>query len=86
MSSSLPVCSAQTNEAYVAFQFVLNVLQHPEFMAQQAKTDFIDKHPELFDFPASQDRGNKTLNYLAEVSELGRPRLSFNVIIALTLA
>lgn len=53
--------------------FVLNVLKHPEFMAQQAKTDFIEKWPDLFNFAESADRGSKILNYLAEVKVNGHP-------------
>ena len=51
--------------------FVRNVLRHPVFMAQEAKTDFIETYKEdLFKFPPQRDRANKVLKYLAEVQVL----------------
>lgn len=53
--------------------FLRNVLRHPVFLAGSAATDFIDLHPELFQFPPQRDRGNKILRYLAEVKVNGHP-------------
>lgn len=54
--------------------FIVNVLAHPEFLAGQARTDFIERHyAKLFNFPPLRDRGNKLLKYLAEVTVNGHP-------------
>ncbi len=39
--------------------FIANVLRHPDFVGGKARTDFIEAHPELFQFPPLRDRGNK---------------------------
>lgn len=53
--------------------FLENVLNHPTFMTGLAKTTFIDDTPELFIFSPLRDRGNKTLQYLGEVTVNGFP-------------
>lgn len=47
--------------------FLLNVLQHPQFLSGAVDTYFIDEHPQLFKFRASQNRAQKLLRYLGEV-------------------
>jgi pyruvate carboxylase len=47
--------------------FLENVVQHPDFLAGEATTTFIDSHPELFRFPARRDRGTKLLRYIGHV-------------------
>ncbi len=47
--------------------FLENVLRHPTFYRGEATVKFIDDHPELFEIPKRQDRGTKTLRYLANV-------------------
>lgn len=53
--------------------FIVNVLKHPEFRKGMARTDFIETHKELFDFPPLRDRANKLLRYLGEVVVNGHP-------------
>lgn len=47
--------------------FVLNVLEHPEFLSGEACTDFILKHPELLKTGVTQNRAQKLLQYIGEV-------------------
>ncbi|CAB4068141.1 PC [Lepeophtheirus salmonis] len=47
--------------------FVLNVLQHPDFVNAAVDTWFIDDNPQLFQFVPSQNRAQKLLNYLGNV-------------------
>ena len=53
--------------------FLLNVLEHPTFKAGEVKVTFLESHPELYDVSAHQDRGTKTLRYLAKVIVNGNP-------------
>lgn len=41
--------------------FLINVLEQPEFRTGVVDTYFIDEHPELFAFKASQNRAQKLL-------------------------
>ncbi len=54
-------------------RFLLNIISHPEFIAGNATVDFLQRHPEIFNYPASKDRGTKILRYLADVSINGHP-------------
>jgi len=47
--------------------FLLNVLQHQEFLEGAITTSFIDENPALFKFIPSQNRAQKLLSYLSEV-------------------
>uniref|UniRef100_A0A915D2Z9 Pyruvate carboxylase n=1 Tax=Ditylenchus dipsaci TaxID=166011 RepID=A0A915D2Z9_9BILA len=51
--------------------FLINVLEQPQFLADSVDTNFIDKHPELFNYKPSQNRAQKLLNYLAELEVNG---------------
>ena len=53
--------------------FLLNVVEHPEFLEGRCTTRFIDETPELFRFPVRQDRATKLLTYAAEVTVNGFP-------------
>jgi len=53
--------------------FVLKLVVHPTFVAGQCTTRFIDKTPELFEFPRRHDRATKLLTWLAEVTVNGNP-------------
>lgn len=48
--------------------FLLNVLENQKFLNGVLDTYFIDEHPQLFKFTASQNRAQKLLNYLGQVS------------------
>ncbi|WP_163851112.1 pyruvate carboxylase [Pseudooceanicola aestuarii] len=53
--------------------FVINLLKHPTFLANQYTTKFIDTTPELFDFKTRRDRGTKVLTYIADITVNGHP-------------
>ncbi len=53
--------------------FLLNVIEHPDFLAGRCTTRFIDQTPELFDLPVRQDRATKLLTFAAEVVVNGFP-------------
>ncbi len=47
--------------------FITNILNHPQFVAGQCHTKFIDDTPELFEFSTSRDRATKVLKYIAKI-------------------
>ena len=53
--------------------FLRNVIRHPEFISGDAKTTFIDSTPDLFVFPKTLNRGNKTLSYISNITVNGFP-------------
>lgn len=53
--------------------FLMNVLQHPNFLGGDFRTTFIDETPELFVFDPLRDRGSKTLHYVGNVTVNGFP-------------
>ncbi len=53
--------------------FLINLIQHPEFLAGRCTTRFIDETPELFQLPQRQDRATKVLSYIADVIVNGHP-------------
>ncbi len=53
--------------------FLEKVITHPEFLASNCNTSFLDTHPEVFVFPKKQDRANKVLSYLGHTSVNGYP-------------
>jgi len=53
--------------------FVIKLVGHPTFVAGQCTTGFIDKTPDLFEFPLRRDRATKLLTYLAETAVNGNP-------------
>lgn len=52
-------------------QFLENVLKNPHFVKGDYSTNFIDTTPELFVFSKPLDRGNKLLNYIADITVNG---------------
>lgn len=57
--------------------FLLNVVNHPVFQAGACNVGFIGEHPELFETRKGQDRGTKTLRYLAHVSVNGNSNVGW---------
>ncbi|HEX6914708.1 MAG TPA: pyruvate carboxylase, partial [Chitinophagaceae bacterium] len=57
-------------------RFLLNIINHPEFIAGNATVNFLQNHPELFTFRPLKDRGTKILKYLADVSVNGHPDIA----------
>ncbi|HWE01965.1 MAG TPA: pyruvate carboxylase [Tepidisphaeraceae bacterium] len=55
--------------------FLENLINHPQFVAGDATTTFIDNTPELFRFRAKRDRATKILGYLGDVIINGRPEV-----------
>ena len=53
--------------------FLLNLLEHPDFVAGNCTTRFIDETPELFRFPVRQNRAMRLLTYAAEITVNGFP-------------
>lgn len=53
--------------------FMQNVIAHKEFLSGDAKTTFIDSTPELYQFSTVRDRGNKTMEYIGNISVNGFP-------------
>ncbi|SFI19135.1 pyruvate carboxylase [Planctomicrobium piriforme] len=53
--------------------FLLNVLNHPDFLAGRCTTTFIDQTPSLFDFPRRRDRATRILRYIGETIVNGNP-------------
>ena len=51
--------------------FLRNVLEHPTFLSGDARTDFIDTTPELFQFRARRNRAQRALRFLGEVAVNG---------------
>jgi len=47
--------------------FVLNVLQHPQFLSGMVDTFFIDENPQLFEMEPSKNRAQRLLYYLGDV-------------------
>lgn len=46
-------------------------MEQPNFVDGSVDTNFIDEHPELFEFQPSQNRAQKLLHYLAELEVNG---------------
>jgi pyruvate carboxylase len=46
--------------------FLLNVLEHEQFLSGVVDTYFIDENPQLFHFSPSQNRAQKLLHYLGQ--------------------
>jgi pyruvate carboxylase len=53
--------------------FLRNVIQHPIFQQGKCVVQFIDSHPELFNFTPTRDRSTKALRYLGDVVVNGNP-------------
>ena len=54
-------------------QFLENLVTNEDFTDGRSTVNFIQEHPELFNYTIRQDRGTRTLNYLAEVTLNGNP-------------
>ena len=54
-------------------RFLLNIINHPQFIAGNATVNFLQQYPEIFTYNTAKDRGTKILTYLAEISINGHP-------------
>lgn len=59
--------------------FLENLILHPQFIAGDATTAFIDNTPELFNFRHRRDRATKLLSYLGDVIINGRAEVKGKV-------
>ena len=57
--------------------FLQNVITNETFVNGGATVQFIENHPELFEFKRTRDRGTKLLNYLGETIVNGNPDVKF---------
>ena len=55
--------------------FLINLVMHPQFQAGGFTTRFLDETPDLFHFPARQDRASKLLGYIADIIVNGHPEM-----------
>ncbi len=53
--------------------FLLNLIEHPQFIAGDVTTRFLDETPDLFQFKARRDRATKLLSYIADIIVNGHP-------------
>ena len=53
--------------------FLENLINHPQFKANDVTTRFIDQTPELFRFGKRRDRASRLLRFLADVTVNGNP-------------
>jgi len=53
--------------------FLIQLMQHPQFLAGDCTTTFIDNTPELFRLQRRRDRATRLLSYLAETIVNGNP-------------
>lgn len=55
--------------------FLENLILHPVFLSGSATVNFIENHPELFQFVKKKDRGTKILSFLGHIAVNGNPDL-----------
>jgi len=55
--------------------FLLNLIEHPEFLAGKVTTRFLDETPDLFRLSGRRDRATKLLGYVADVIVNGHPEV-----------
>jgi pyruvate carboxylase len=55
--------------------FLLNLIAHPQFLAGDVTTRFLDETPGLFRFAVRRDRASKLLAYIAEIIVNGHPEI-----------
>jgi pyruvate carboxylase len=55
--------------------FLLNLINHPQFLAGDVTTRFLDETPQLFQFQGRRDRASKLLAYIADVVVNGHPEI-----------
>lgn len=81
-SSNIKDSTRKLNRALMEFRirgvktnirFLLNILNHPEFISGDATVNFLQQHPEIFSYKKAQDRGTRILRYLAEITVNGHP-------------
>ena len=56
--------------------FLETLINHPQFLADEATTRFIDTTPALLHFPRRRDRATRLLRYIADVTVNGNPEVA----------
>ena len=56
--------------------FLETLINHPQFLADEVTTRFIDTTPELLHFPRRRDRATRLLRYIADVTVNGNPEVA----------
>ncbi len=56
--------------------FLEKVITHPDFLASNCNTSFLDTHPEVFELPVKKDRANKILSFIGHTSVNGYPGIA----------
>jgi len=51
--------------------FLINLINHPDFLKGKCTTRFIDNNPDLFHFPVRRDRATRLLRFLGNVAVNG---------------
>ncbi|MBC7533834.1 MAG: pyruvate carboxylase [Oligoflexus sp.] len=49
-------------------ELLLNIVSHPKFANGSIRTNFLEKHPEVFEFPQPKDRATKILRFIGDVT------------------
>jgi len=57
-------------------RFLETVIRHPDFLAANYTTRFIDETPELFHFPVRRDRATRLLSFIGDVIVNGNPEVA----------
>lgn len=55
--------------------FLGKIVTHPVFKEGKATVNFVEQHPELFDWDVSLDRATKTVNFLGDIIVNGNPEI-----------
>ena len=58
-------------------RFLLNIINHPQFIAGNATVNFLHLYPEIFSYNSSKDRGTKIINYLANITVNGHSDVKY---------
>ncbi|NQZ56696.1 MAG: pyruvate carboxylase, partial [Lentisphaeraceae bacterium] len=51
--------------------FLINLINHPDFLAGKCTTRYIDQNPDLFHFPVRRDRATRMLRFIGNVAVNG---------------
>ena len=61
----------------VNIPFLINIINHPQFLEGKATVNFIKAHPEVLEFMEEKDRATKMVRYLGEIVVNGNPDVKF---------
>jgi pyruvate carboxylase len=61
----------------VNIPFLINIINHPDFLSGKATVNFIQSHPEVLEFMEEKDRATKMVRYLGEIVVNGNPDVKY---------